>query len=80
MLDQKSTVQGQAQEALTSKDVFQLENALRRALVEIPEQCAKRVDTYALALEFQRHMGLPDPIGALDQAAVKVRELAWVPL
>jgi hypothetical protein len=79
MSNEKATVEEQAEEALRSGEPFDLECALRRALVEIPEHCAKRVETYAVSLEMQRHIGLPDPVEALTLAAEKVRKLAWAP-
>ena len=42
---------------------------------ETIEACAKRVETYAFSLELQRHMGLPDPVTALEQAACKLRDM-----
>jgi len=76
MSGEKTTVEEQAEEALRSRSVFDLECALRRALVELPERCARRVEAYGMALELQRHIGLPDPITALMNASAKIKKSA----
>ena len=42
---------------------------------DVVEMCAKRIEAYAFSLEVQTHIGLPDPLLALEKAAQKVREL-----
>lgn len=42
---------------------------------ETVEKCAERLEAYALSLELQMHIGLPDPITALHNGARKIREL-----
>lgn len=69
----------QAEHALRDGSNFELQCALERILTEykgLIERCAKRVETYALSLELHRHIGLPDPVCAVDEAAARVRAIS----
>ena len=50
---------------------------MKRDLVwnEAIEQAAKRVETYAFALEIEQHIGQPTAQMALLDARIKIREL-----
>lgn len=78
MTRNKSTVTEQAEYALRDGSNFELQCALKRMLDEhatFIERAAKRIETYALSLELRRHMGLPDPVFAINEAATKLRAL-----
>jgi len=46
----------------------------RREANRFIEVCVKRLETYALSLEICQHIGLPDPIEAVHEAARRLRE------
>lgn len=76
-MDKSSAIE-QAEYALCDGTNFELRCALERMVAEysgLAERCAGRLETYAFSLELRRHMGLPDPVFAINEAATKLRAL-----
>lgn len=72
----KTTAIEQAESALCNGGNSELRCALERMLDEhhaLTERCAKRVEAYGMSLELQRHIGLPDPVLAVNEAAKRLR-------
>jgi len=70
--DDKITVLEEAERALESMDIFELECALRRYIVASKDIIGD-LQAYALALEIKSHIGFPHPVDAIAEAINRVR-------
>ena len=46
----------------------------KREADRVIEACVNRLETYALSLEISRHIGLPDPVDTVHEAAQRLQE------